>query len=39
MKCKGTHQGTIFHDVQALLDILQRGYNSHILMLYLGNLR
>jgi len=39
MTQKGTHQGTIFHDVQALLDILQRLYNSHILMLHLSNLR
>jgi len=39
MKQKGTHQGTIFHDVQALLDILQRLYNSYILMLHLSNLR
>jgi len=39
MTQKGTHQGTIFHDVQALLDILKRLYNSHILMLQLSNLR
>jgi len=39
MKQKGTHQGTIFHNVQALLDILQRSYNSHFLILQLSNLR
>jgi len=36
-KGKGsTHQGTIFHDVQALLDMSQRSHNSHILMLHLS---
>jgi len=39
MKQKGTHQGTILRNVQALLDILQRSYNSHILMQHLSNLR
>jgi len=38
VKQKGTRQGTIFHDVQALLDMSQRSYNSHILMLPLSNL-
>jgi len=36
MTQKGTHQSTIFHDVQALLDMSQRSYNSHILMLHLS---
>jgi len=39
VKQKGTHQGTIFHDVQALLDMSQCSHNSHILILHLSNLR
>jgi len=29
----------MFHDVQALLDMSQRSYNSHVLILHLSNLR
>jgi len=35
----GTHQYTMYHNTQALLDISQRSYNSHILILHLSNLR
>jgi len=31
MKQKVIHQGTIFHDVQALLDMSQRTHNFYIL--------
>ena len=31
-----THQSTMFHDVQALLDMLQRSHKSHILILLLN---
>jgi len=34
-----THQSTKFHDVQALLDMLQRSHNSHILILPLNTRR
>ena len=34
-KWNGTHRSTMFHDVQALLDMLQRSRNSHILILLL----
>jgi len=39
MTQKGTHQSTIFHDIQALLDMSQCSYNSHISILCFGNLR
>jgi len=39
MTQKGTHQDIMFHEVQVLLDLLQRLYNSHILILHLSNLR
>ena len=35
----GTHQVTMFHNIQALLDMLQRSHNSPILILHLSNLR
>jgi len=35
----GTHQYTIYHDIQAILDMSQRSHNSHILILHLSNLR
>ena len=30
----GTHQSTMFHDMQALLDMLQRSHTFHILILF-----
>jgi len=39
MRQKGTHQNTIFHDVQTLPDMSQNSHNSHILILHLSNLR
>jgi len=35
----GTHQYAMYHNIQALLDMLQRSYNSRILILHLSNLR
>jgi len=35
----GTRQCTMYHNIQSLLNILQRLYNPHILMLHLSNLR
>jgi len=35
----GTHQYTMYHNIQALLDMSQRSHNSHILILHLSNLR
>ena len=35
----GTHQYTIYHTIQTLLDMSQRSYDSHILFLHLINLR
>jgi len=35
MKCKGTHQNTMFHNFKSLLDMLQRSYNYYILLLRL----
>ena len=35
----GTHQYTMYHNIQVLLDMSQRSYNSHILILHLSNLR
>ena len=31
----GTHQNTTFHNIRALLDMLQCSHNSHILILIL----
>jgi len=35
----GIHQCTMYHNIPLLLNILQRLYSSHILMLHLSNLR
>jgi len=35
----GTHQYMMYHNVQALFDMSQRSYNSHIFILYISNLR
>jgi len=35
----GTHQCTVYHNIQELLVMSQRSYNSHILILHLSNLR
>jgi len=35
----GTHQYTMYHNIQALLDMSQCTYNFHILILHLSNLR
>ena len=34
IKQNGTHQRTIFHNIQALLDMLQRSHNFNILILF-----
>jgi len=34
----GTHQYTMYHNIQALLDMSQRSHNFHILILHLSNL-
>jgi len=34
-----THQYTMYHNIPTLLDMSQRSYNSHILILHLSNLR
>jgi len=34
MKQNGTHQSTMFHNIQALLDMLQRSHSFHILILF-----
>jgi len=35
----GTHLYMMYHNIQALFDMSQRSYNSHILILYLSNLQ
>ena len=35
----GSQQYTMYHNIQTLLDMSQRSYNSHILILQLSNLR
>jgi len=35
----GTHQDTMYHNIQTLLDMSQRSSNPHILLLHLSNLR
>ena len=35
----GTHQYSMYHNIQALLDMSQRSHNSLILILHLSNLR
>jgi len=35
----GTHQYSMHHNIQALFDMSQRSYNSHILILNLSNLQ
>jgi len=35
----GTYQNMTFHNIRALVDMLQRSHNSHILILHLSNLR
>jgi len=35
----GTHQYTMYNNIQTLLDMSQRSYNSHILILHLSNFR
>jgi len=34
IKQSGTHQSTMFRNIQALLDMLQRSHNFHILILF-----
>ena len=34
-----THQYTMYHNIQTLLDMSQRWSNRHILILHLSNLR
>jgi len=34
IKQNGTHQSTMFHNIQVFLDMLQRSHNFHILTLF-----
>jgi len=35
IKQNGTHQSTMFHNIQALPDMSQRSHNFHILILFI----